>query len=126
MDQCITISSSPENSSSDDNDLLDHDFKEILHNSNICPVDSIPSFYNEYMSKSDVLRCDWITKTLEQEIIALHPERSHISNDGNNVRCQTQFQRNVQLLFPPGRIFVNSTQIKQVADKFFSVWGMQS
>ena len=123
-DSCTLLSGGAQSNAS--NELKCQDLNEILQNENTCPDELIPTYYNKYLSKSEVLGRDWITKTLEQEIIALHPERSHISNDGKNVRCQTQFQRNVKVLFPPGRIFVNSTQIKQVADKFFSAWGMQS
>ena len=79
----------------------------------------IPDFVPEYglseqsveEQKNELIRKDWLTSGLIQEIESLLPTRSDINVDEDNKRDPAAFERNIAQLFPPGRIFASSKQL---------------
>jgi hypothetical protein len=93
----------------------------------------IPDFLPEYGlseksvedQKNKLIRKDWLTFGLIQEIESWLTTRSDINVDEDNKRDPAAFQQKIAQLFPPGRIFSSFKQLDQAADMFLGAWAVK-
>jgi hypothetical protein len=91
----------------------------------------VPEFLeSELQSGDDIqvinqhLMCkNWLTPGLVEEITSLFPRTADITSESGE-RNKEMFAVNFNQLFPKGRLFASSKQLKQVADMFLEAWAV--
>ena len=68
---------------------------------------------------------NWLTKTLQEEVIQCFPTKEDIDRCIDNQRNKEEFVKKASKIFVQGRCFASHTQLDQVAKLFLDAWGVK-